>query len=117
MDLHKMGFSLAIDDFGIGYSSFSRLSKLPISSLKIDKSLVMNLKEHHENQIIIKAILHMAYGLGIKVIAEGVTTEDDLDFLIRNSCYILQGFYFYKPMLPNKIQKLLEAGKSGNFLN
>lgn len=114
-ELHQRGFSLALDDFGVGYSSFSRLSKLPISSLKIDKSFVMNLKGHFENRIIIRAILNLASGLGIKVIAEGVSTAEEIQFLINNDCVTLQGFYFYKPMLPKKIMTLLKSDLPDNF--
>lgn len=113
-NLYEKGFSLAIDDFGTGYSSFSRLTKLPISTLKIDKSFVMNLKDNYENQIIIKAILSMSHGLGLHVIAEGISKEDELNFLISHGCHYMQGFYFGKPMLPHQIRSLLELGMKKN---
>lgn len=104
--LKSMGITISIDDFGTGYSSLSYLRRFPIDALKIDKSFVMNIKEDQEDSII-KAIIAMAKGLGIKTTAEGVETKEQANYLIENEVDELQGFYISTPLTEDELTSLL----------
>lgn len=97
--LRAMGFSIAIDDFGTGHSSLSYLNSLPLDILKIDRSFVHDLNINDDDQEIVSAIIAMAHKLKLKVIAEGVETEQHRDFLLKNYCDYSQG-YLYSPPVP-----------------
>ena len=97
-ELRRIGVSIAIDDFGIEYSSLSYLQKYSIQTLKIDRSFVMGLHENESNKAIISAIHAMASHLGLKIVAEGVETKAQLDWLENLQCEYVQGFYFSKPI-------------------
>lgn len=97
-DLKAIGVKLAIDDFGTGYSSMSYLKHFPIDTLKIDQSFVFGLEQDPANQAILKAIVSLGHNLGLKVIAEGVETDMEREFLVSIGCDELQGFLFSKPM-------------------
>lgn len=96
--LKAAGFRIAIDDFGTGYSSLSYLKRLPIDSLKIDRSFVMELPDNRDSAAIVKAIVALAKNLGLEIVAEGVEEPAQLDFLRAWGCDELQGFYFARPM-------------------
>jgi diguanylate cyclase (GGDEF)-like protein len=106
--LRDQGFGIAIDDFGTGYSNLSYLRRLPITTLKIDRSFVMDIEQNADNGEIIRAIIAMANTLGLALVAEGVETEGQLAFLRRCSCEVAQGFYFARPMPPADIERFLE---------
>jgi EAL domain-containing protein (putative c-di-GMP-specific phosphodiesterase class I) len=91
-DLRNLGVSIAIDDFGTGYSSLASLSKLPVSFVKIDKSFVGQIDLEPEGRPIVTAIIEMAHALGLRVIAEGVETEGQRQFLVECGCDVAQGF-------------------------
>ena len=95
--LKDSGVRIAIDDFGTGYSSLTHLKRFPIDTLKIDQSFVSHLATQGDDAAIGKAIITMAHGLGLEVIAEGVETEAQLEFLRRNQCDGAQGYYFCSP--------------------
>ena len=98
ISLSQAGFSFSIDDFGTGYSSLSYLKKLPISEIKIDRTFVKGLPKDENNAAIVRAIFLMAQALGLKVVAEGVETEEQAQFLIRTDRSVIhQGFLFSKP--------------------
>lgn len=103
------GIRIAIDDFGAGYSSLSYLSELPVDTLKIDQSFVMNLYTSRHNPKIVNTILALAYSLHLDVIAEGVETEAQLHYLSTKECGLFQGYYFAKPMPANEIEDRLRA--------
>jgi len=105
--LKSMGIQLSIDDFGTGYSSLSHLKCLPIELLKIDRSFVLNITSKPEDRAINKAIIAMAHSLGLKVVAEGVETEEQLDVLHSLKCDIVQGYYFSHPVPAETITNLL----------
>ena len=94
----NLGIRIAIDDFGAGYSSLSYLSELPVDMLKIDGSFVMNLYTQRHNPKIVNTIIALAYSLHMDVVAEGVETEAQLQYLATNECRLFQGYYFGKPV-------------------
>jgi EAL domain-containing protein (putative c-di-GMP-specific phosphodiesterase class I) len=102
--IRQKGIALAIDDFGTGYSSMSYLKKLPINRLKIDKSFVDELPVSQESVAIAKAIISLAKTFGLAITAEGVETKEQLDFLIKEECDEIQGYYYSKPITFEEIK-------------
>jgi EAL domain-containing protein (putative c-di-GMP-specific phosphodiesterase class I)/GGDEF domain-containing protein len=97
-DLRDLGVGVAIDDFGTGYSSLSYLKNLPFTKLKIDREFVTKLNERRDSQAICTALVELARGLDITVVAEGVETREELDALRKLGCSTFQGFFFAKPL-------------------
>mgnify|MGYP001812666777 CR=1 FL=1 len=113
--LKKLGISLSIDDFGTGYSSLSYLKRFPIDTIKIDRSFVRDLHEDADDAAICAAILAMSSQLGLKVVAEGVETREQLEFLRRHNCDHIQGFIFGKPQSSADFLAFLDGlSKSAN---
>jgi len=111
--LKKLGVNCLIDDFGTGYSSLSYLSKLPVTTLKIDRSFVVNLFESSENVKIIKTIIELGKSLGLKIVVEGVEEKKEVDFLREIGVSIFQGYYFGKP---EKLEVVLDKLNDGTYL-
>lgn len=107
--LHKRGIKIAIDDFGTGYSSLSYLKKFNITKLKIDKSFVNDITTDPDDKAIVGAIIHMAHTLGIEVIAEGVETHEQLQYLREQQCDEVQGYYYSKPLSVHDFELFLKA--------
>ena len=105
--LAHMGIHLSIDDFGTGYSSLSYLKRLPLHTLKIDKSFVGDLPGDRDDAAITTAIIAMAHRLGLKVVAEGLESYEQIEFLRHHRCDIAQGYYFSRPLPPEEIPALL----------
>jgi diguanylate cyclase (GGDEF)-like protein/PAS domain S-box-containing protein len=105
--LHDLGLGLALDDFGSGYSSLSRLRELPVGTLKIDRSFLAEVPESREAAAVITAILHLGRALGRSIIAEGVETEAQRDFLLGEGCELVQGFLFARPMPADEVADLM----------
>jgi diguanylate cyclase (GGDEF)-like protein/PAS domain S-box-containing protein len=108
--LHKLGVSLAIDDFGTGYSSLNYLKKFPISTVKVDRTFVADIPENSDDMEITAAVIAMAHRLRMQVVAEGVETHAQLDFLLEQHCDYAQGFLFSKPLKLQEIGELLGSG-------
>ena len=106
-ELSDLGISISIDDFGTGYSSLAYLKRLPIKKLKIDKSFVDNLPHDAEDVAITKTIINLCKSLNLKVIAEGVETLEQKDFLLNNGCAFIQGYFYSKPLDTNNMTKFL----------
>jgi diguanylate cyclase (GGDEF)-like protein len=106
--LSDVGISIAIDDFGSGYSSFVDLKKFPIKELKIDKSIIDDIGEEVSNDAIIRAIIALGNELGLQIVAEGVETQAQFDFLERNNCHIVQGYFLGEPESFTYTEKMLK---------
>ncbi|HYS63416.1 MAG TPA: EAL domain-containing protein [Paraburkholderia sp.] len=109
-ELHALGIGLAIDDFGTGYSSLSYLKRFPVDRLKIDRSFVSDIGISGDDETITSAIIALAHSLKLQVIAEGVETSAQLDFLRERACDEMQGFYFAKPLSTDAISELFQGG-------
>lgn len=107
--LRAQGMRISIDDFGIGYSNLSHLSRLPIDDIKIDRSLVIGIGSSARAESILKAMVEMAHALGDRVIAEGVETQAQFEFLRGIGCDCIQGYLFARPMAPQALEEWFEA--------
>ncbi len=110
--LAQLGVSFSLDDFGTGYSSFANIQKLPISTIKIDKSVIENVTTNVDDEVIVKAIISLAHNLQINVVAEGVEREEQLEFLRYHHCDEAQGFYYSKAVKFEEFVAYLESNKA-----
>jgi EAL domain-containing protein (putative c-di-GMP-specific phosphodiesterase class I) len=108
-ELSQLGIKLSIDDFGTGHSSLSYLKKLPIDKLKIDQSFIRDIPTDTDDIEITKTIISMAKNLNLHVIAEGVETQEQLNFLLENDCNEIQGYFYHKPSPASEIEKRLKV--------
>jgi diguanylate cyclase (GGDEF)-like protein len=102
--LHEMGFKLSIDDFGTGYSSLAYLKKFPVDELKIDQSFVFDLADRDDDAIIVRSTIELAHNMGMKVVAEGVESEDILSTLSILNCDLAQGYYMSRPIAAQDLE-------------
>jgi diguanylate cyclase (GGDEF)-like protein/PAS domain S-box-containing protein len=107
-EIKKMGVRLAIDDFGVGYSSLTHLKRFPIDTLKVDRSFIRDLPEDAEDKAITEAIIAMGRSLSLTVVAEGVETEEQQNFLRGLECDEMQGYHFSKPIAADAFAELLQ---------
>jgi EAL domain-containing protein (putative c-di-GMP-specific phosphodiesterase class I) len=101
----ERGITISLDDFGTGYSSLSYLSKYPVSTLKIDSSLVTGLLKNHKNRVITQTLIELSHSLGLKIVAEGVETLAEYEYFKNSDCDEIQGFYFSRPLSFKDYQK------------
>jgi len=106
-----LGVGLSIDDFGTGYSSLAYLKRFPFDVLKVDRSFVQDLTTDADDATITRALISMAHNLGLKVVAEGVETEDQLAFLVEHRCDEIQGFLFSRPLIPEECGSWIKDGR------
>ncbi len=107
--LKRLGVSISIDDFGVEYSSLNRLKTLPIDRIKIDIQFIHGIEKSEKDQAIIKVIINLAKSLSLRVVAEGVETAEQLEFLAQKMCDEVQGYYYYRPMPAEDIESLLKS--------
>ena len=112
-NIRAFGVRFTIDDFGTGYSSFSYLTKLPVKSIKIDKSFVLGLGTDRDNALIVRSIIDLSHNLGLKVVAEGVETVTARDMLKSFGCDEAQGYYYSRPQLPDIMTHFLSEPPLG----
>ena len=105
-----MGIGVSLDDFGTGYSSLTYLRQLPVSELKIDKSFIDAILDGSEKETLIHSVINMAHALNIKVVAEGVETQAQFEFLRLCGCDTVQGFLFSKPLPETDVLQKLKDG-------
>ena len=110
--LKKLGIELSIDDFGTGYSSLAYLKKMPLDILKIDQSFVRDIEYDANDAAIVDTIISMAKHLDLKVIAEGVETNYELEFLEEKGCLLYQGYLFSRPIPNDEFTELLKRGST-----
>lgn len=108
--LHQLGVHLAIDDFGVGYSSLGYLRDFPVDVLKIDRSFINEVTKRHDHAVITRAVINLAHNLGMDVVAEGVETEEQLAFLKDNHCNVAQGYLISRPIPAVKLEQAMAKG-------
>jgi len=107
--LHQLGVHLALDDFGTGYSSLSYLRQYPIGTVKIDRTFLEEVPQNPASATLVETIVVMSHALGKRVVAEGIETADQLEFLRERRCDIAQGFYLARPLSSQAVTELLQA--------
>jgi diguanylate cyclase (GGDEF)-like protein/PAS domain S-box-containing protein len=105
--INQLGVKLSIDDFGTGYSSLSYLRYFPLAKLKIDKSFIEQVTSNSQDAALASSVIALAHSLNLKVVAEGIETEEQAEFLRQRSCHQGQGFLFSKPILPHQLETFL----------
>lgn len=106
-EIRRLGVKISVDDFGTGYSSIGLLDRLPIDALKLDRLFTHDIETQRKREII-HAIVHMAEKLGLEVVAEGVENEEHIDFLMQLGCFVMQGYYYGKPMKKDHLEQWME---------
>ena len=114
-EIQNLGVKIAIDDFGTGYSSLNYLTRLPVDTLKVDRSFVSELSEVSEKKSLVKNMITMSHDLGLRVVAEGVETVDQLNVLQQMNCDEVQGYYFSPPITAESFSKLLAQNAWGDI--
>src|SRR5690606_34295209 len=106
-DLKKLGVTISVDDFGTGYSSLSYLKQFPIDVLKIDQSFVRDVLSNEKDAAITTTIIHLGKSLGVEVIAEGVESEEQAEFLLNAECHKAQGYFFSRPLPAEDLESMI----------
>ena len=104
--LREYGITISMDDFGTGYSSLTYLHQLPFDYLKIDREFIRNITDQNDDDFIYRTVIELAHNLGLSIVAEGVETTEQNEFLLKNNCDIGQGYLYAKPLPPKEFEKL-----------
>ncbi len=115
--LSQQGIKISMDDFGTGYSSLSYLKRFPINTIKVDRSFVKDMTTDKDDASIVAATIQMAHSLSLDIVAEGVETEDQLQFLLKQKCDKIQGFYFSRPLTYKALVNLMEENRQIDFVS
>ena len=107
--LQDYGFRVSLDDFGTGYSSLSYLSGLPLNTIKIDKAFIDSVLVDHNTKIVMESIIQMVHKLGYESIAEGIESNDQVDYLKEIGCDVIQGYLLGKPLDSDEIEELIRG--------
>ena len=110
--IRESGIKILLDDFGTGYSSLSYLKKLPLDMVKIDRSFILDIERQEKEIVITEDIISIAHKLNLEVIAEGVETQEQVDYLLNHECDFLQGFFFIEPLCAEEMEGLLKNNLS-----
>ncbi|AHG18838.1 hypothetical protein Z042_03860 [Chania multitudinisentens RB-25] len=113
--LRRKGYAIALDDFGTGYSNLNYLRNIPADLIKIDRSLIENLKSDSDSRIIVESLINMLHMLNYTVLAEGVEDRETLNYLEQYQCDIIQGYFYSPPMMLEKLITLIEAEQNGTL--
>ncbi|MBN2107107.1 MAG: EAL domain-containing protein [Deltaproteobacteria bacterium] len=117
-ELKYLGVTIAVDDFGTGYSSLLQLKQLPIDTLKVDKHFIEGLSRNRNDEALVDTIIHMGHTMGLRVVAEGVETREQMRYLLDRNCVEMQGFYFSHPLAPENVPAYFttcaEAGRAAS---
>jgi EAL domain-containing protein (putative c-di-GMP-specific phosphodiesterase class I) len=105
----EMGIQLSIDDFGTGYSSLGYLKNLPVQTLKIDRMFIENITHNEQDRTIVSSIINLSHSLKLKVVAEGVETQEQVDMLRVLGCDHIQGYFYHKALPKDDIEALLRS--------
>ncbi|MBL6945002.1 MAG: EAL domain-containing protein, partial [Rhodospirillales bacterium] len=116
-ELNAMGMRFSLDDFGTGYSSLNYLKRFPVRSLKIDRSFIQGVVDIPDDAVLVQAIINMAHSMNLEVVAEGVETRDQLDFVRRNGCDLVQGYFFSKPVPSNQFFELMTDWRGAEMMS
>ena len=116
-EVRALGIAIAIDDFGTGYSSLGYLAKLPVQSLKIDRSFIITMLDDPDTMTMVQTIISLAHSLRLKVVAEGVDSEDQAKYLRLLRCDEMQGYLFSRPVPFDQMSALLTQGTRGQILD
>jgi EAL domain-containing protein (putative c-di-GMP-specific phosphodiesterase class I) len=109
-EIRAAGVSVSIDDFGTGYSSLSYLKQLPVDKLKIDRSFILDVPKDSASVALVRTIITLANNLKLELIAEGVESKEQVDFLLKEGCENIQGYYYSKPIKASQIEEYLING-------
>ena len=116
-ELIEMGIRFSLDDFGTGYSSLNYLKRFPVRSLKIDRSFIQGVIDIPDDAVLVQAIINMAHSMNLEVVAEGVETREQLDFVRRNGCDLVQGYFFSKPLPPDQFFELMTDWRGAEMMS
>ena len=105
MKLKSFGFKVSMDDFGAGYSSLNSLKELPLDIIKLDAEFFRNVEDAERSKLIVSQTISLAKKLGMQIVAEGIETREQVDFLANQNCDLIQGFYFSKPLPLNEFEE------------
>ena len=109
--LSKMGVKISVDDFGTGYTSISYLKQFPVNELKIDQHFIKGIPNNQNDAAIVSAVIALGHNLGLEIVAEGVETAEQMQYLTEHNCDFIQGYFLSRPLPANKI--ILQFAKSG----